>query len=170
MNLVVPALTPEPWVTAPALWQRGPSLHLSWLELHCHDGTEFPIGWRRGRAVPLSAEFECVRATISGHAGRAVPVKIGSAYRTAEWNRLKKGTKNSTHVEGIALDLWTPPGMPLLDLLDAVLVVSKRPGGRIRGIGVYPWGVHLDIREGSRIARWKGSRVSPEVEERLNRA
>lgn len=167
MEVVVPALVPEPWFSDPIAWSSGPTPHLPWLELNCKDGTAYPVEWRALRAHPLAVEFEHVRATIGGFMGRPTPIHIGSGYRTESWNARIKGSRGSRHIQGIAIDLWTPKAIGLLDFLDIVLIVAKRPGGRIRGIGVYPWGIHIDIREGGRIARWKGSRVSPEVSSRL---
>ncbi|MGH7165131.1 MAG: D-Ala-D-Ala carboxypeptidase family metallohydrolase [Nitrospiraceae bacterium] len=167
MHLVVPALPAEPWLQDPVAWNKGPSPHLSWSELNCKDGSTLPAEWRLSRARPLAVEFECVRATVRLHRGAETSIRIGSAYRTESWNRKVGGSRLSQHVQGKALDLWTPSGVALIDLLDAVLVVSKREGGRIRGIGVYPWGVHIDIREGPKVVRWKGVRVSPEVAGKL---
>ncbi len=165
MDLVIPAVEPEP--SRSPEWRRGPSPHLSWDELACRDGTPYPEEWKTSRAVPLSIEFEIVRATLSGNLKRDTPIHIGSAYRTLSHNRSVGGSRNSKHVLGLALDLWTPKEIGLLDFLDIVIEVAHRRDGRVRGIGSYPWGVHIDIRSSSRIARWKGGRVSPEVEKRI---
>jgi len=132
----------------------GPSPHLSWSELACHDGTVYPPEWRATRAIPLAAEFERVRAALGGR-----PLTILSAFRTPEYNRRIPGAaKASQHVQGRALDLRPPAGVSVDELLAAVLSVARRPDSRIRGVGRYSWGVHMDIRPGDRLARWSGAK------------
>lgn len=139
-------------------WEQGPSPHLSWIELDCNDGTQYPEDWKRLRAVPLAVEFEWIRATCGGE-----PIPVGSGYRTRAWNVASKGARNSQHVEGRALDIYPPRHLLLPNLVDVVVAVAHRPGSAIHGIGVYRTFVHFDVRPGTRIARWKGSRVSAEV-------
>ena len=129
----------------------GPSRHLSWKELGCRDGTPYPEAWRWSRAVPLAREFEAIRADVGK------PIAIVSAFRTAAYNaRLPGAAKASQHVQGRALDLCPPPGLTPRDLYDVVVARAAEPGSRIRGIGLYPWGVHMDIRPGDHLARWSG--------------
>lgn len=159
MRLVEPAIVPKPWETA--FWKWGPSVNLLWREeLDCHneDRTPFPERWRRSRAYPLSVEFEWIRATAGGH-----PLKVGSGYRTKAWNGKVGGTRFSRHPEGRAIDIYPSLETRLPVLVEAVLLVAHRPGSRIRGVGVYRTFVHVDIRAGDRICRWRGSRVDAEV-------
>ncbi|HEX6038897.1 YcbK family protein [Longimicrobium sp.] len=130
------------------LLSKGPSPHLSWAELACHDGTPYPVEWRLNRAVRLAVEFELVRKRVGG------PIRILSAYRTAERNRLVGGARNSEHVQGRALDMEPPPGMTVARLHELVLAEAAEPDSRIRGVGLYPWGVHMDVRPAERLARW----------------
>lgn len=161
MQLIVPAFDTEPWTGDG--WLRGPTPHVAWSELACKNGEQYPTEMRVPIAVPLCREFEVVRATAG------VPILIGSAYRPLLYNRGAGSFDTSQHPKGTALDLWTPRGLAMLDLVDIVIAAAKRPGGLIRGIGVYPWGVHMDIRRSDRIARWKGTRVSPEAWKKLVR-
>lgn len=161
INLVKPALPPGRLWEAATFEACGPSPHLSWGELDCNDGTPYPEEWRVSRAVPLAVEFEWIRATCGG-----VPIPVGSGYRTWPWNTKSDGARYSKHPEAIALDIYPPRHLLLPGLVDVVIEVAHRPGGRIRGIGVYRTFVHFDIREGTRIARWRGARVSPEVRKR----
>lgn len=129
----------------------GPSPHLTWAELACHDGTPYPVEWYADRAIPLAVEFEHVRARMG------TPLVVLSAYRTPAYNaRIPGAAKASQHVQGRALDLAIPAGRTLAELLDAALTVAKRPGSRIRGVGLYDWGVHIDIRPSARLVRWYG--------------
>lgn len=156
MRLIEPAILPKPWETA--FWKWGPSPHLLWRELDCHDSTPYPEEWRIERAYPLSIEFEYIRATAGGYR-----LPVGSGYRTDSWNTRAGGTRYSQHLEGNAIDIYPPAEGRLPLLVEAVLLVAHRPGGRIRGIGVYRTFVHADIRMGDRVCRWRGSRVDAEV-------
>ena len=136
---------------------KGPSEHLTWQELACKDGTAYPTEWT-AMALYLGIEFEYIRQEAGGR-----PLRIGSAYRTAKWNRRVGGSRRSQHVEGRALDLYPHQGMSNLDLMWIVLDRAKQKGSRIRGVGLYPWGVHFDTRPGKRIARWGGTRKLAEL-------
>lgn len=120
--------------------------------------TPYPKRWRMSRAVPLAFEFELIREKVGG-----VPIITGSAFRTRSWNVKKKGARLSQHVEGRGLDLYPPGGMTNVELLNTILAIASRPDSRLRGIGFYPWGVHIDNRNSERIARWRGSRPQAEV-------
>jgi len=135
----------------------GPSKHLSWSELACHDGTLYPHKWRVSRARPLALLFEQIREGVGG------PISVHSAYRHLAYNLSIGSKKKSRHVEGRALDLGVPPGLTLVAFLNIILEVSHRPGSRLRGIGVYPTFVHIDNRPSTRLARWRGRRLSAEV-------
>ncbi len=142
----------------------GPSPHLSWDEMDCNNGVVYPERWRRTRAVPLAREFELIRAEVGG------PIGINSAFRTHAYNLASKGSRFSQHVEGRGLDLAVPSSLTMPEFLDIVLVVARRNGSLLKGIGVYPSFIHIDTRvldrKGrpvTRIARWKGTRVEAEI-------
>ena len=158
----------------PVLWgadlSRGPSPHLSWSELACHDPnrTPYPVKWRRSRGLVIGYEFELIRELVGG------PIRINSAFRTLSWNTKSKSKPTSQHVKGRALDLGVPAGLTMPEFLDLVLQVARRPGGNIRGIGLYPRFLHIDTRKKinpdtgrearpTRIARWRGTRVKAEL-------
>lgn len=156
----------SPWESES--WERGPSPNLLWSELDCKDGVAYPEKWRKTKAALIGHLFEMLRLVVSA------PIEIGSGYRTPVWNKAKKGSRNSTHLEGEAIDCHTPKTRGLGDFAEDVEHLAHETN-LIGGIGVYPWGVHFDIRgaifqrddivrrELGRIARWKGSRVAPEV-------
>ena len=133
----------------------GPSLsrNLSWAELACKDGTPYPAQWRTTRARELAAAFEAVRDAVG------LPLVVLSGYRTSAHNRAIGGARASQHVEGRALDLLPPRGWTVTQL---AAVVAGVPA--VRGIGVYPTFVHLDVRPSERRAVWRGGRVDADVE------
>lgn len=129
----------------------GPSPHLTWKELACHDGTPYPTNWRESRAVVLAQEFEAIR-----HMCGDKPLVILSAYRTVVYNRKIGGAKYSQHKEGRALDLRPPAGMGVGAFHHRILQYTKTDGCKIRGLGLYPTFVHVDIRPTPALVRWSG--------------
>lgn len=135
---------------------RGPSEHLTWVELACHDieKTGYPAQWRSTRAVSLAAAFEQLRTAVG------LPLTVLSAYRTPAHNKAIGGARFSQHMEGRALDLRPPPGWTpeLLSHLAAEIPM-------IHGIGIYETGqfLHIDVRPGRR-AFWRGGRPQADLE------
>lgn len=137
----------------------GPSPHLTWDELACHDAlrTPYPLDWRTTRAVRLAIEFEAVRAILATRAGRIVPLIVSSAYRTPAYNARVGGSPRSQHVQGRALDLTLRPRDSSPAMLDHLYwAVRTRADAvlAIRGIGRYNTFVHLDVRPTAALALW----------------
>jgi len=134
---------------------NGPSLHLTWDELACHDAirTPYPLDWRGARVALLAREFEAVRAALAVRVGRDVPLRVHSAYRTWDYNRRIHGSPNSQHVQGRALDI-SPVEAGLLDDLFAVTLDRAKAVLAIRGIGRYDTFVHFDTRPSPHLALW----------------
>ena len=134
---------------------QGPSEHLSWAEMACHEGTPYPAEWRNDRAVELARAFERIRE-LCGFA-----LIVNSGYRTPMYNRSIGGAKNSQHVEGRALDLrpGVIGGRKALQMIRGAAETARREG-LIRGIGVYPNFIHIDTRPTGKAATWIGSRAA----------
>lgn len=122
---------------------RGPSPHLAWKEMACHDGTPYPDEWRMTRGKVLARTFERVRASLARHAGRLRPLTVLSCYRTPEHNKAVGGAKDSMHLYGLAIDLRVPPGVEVDQLAAAAEDILAGKGGIFR----YPWGIHVDRRD-----------------------
>lgn len=135
------------------MFSNGPSEHLSWKELACKDGTEYPIEWRATRAMRLSLIFELIRSECGNK-----PIRITSAYRTIKWNRLIGGARNSQHKLGRALDLKPPKGMTSRKFYEKIRKLADFPqvGSDIRGIGRYKSFVHVDTRSSWKLVAWTG--------------
>lgn len=122
------------------------SLHFTWQEFACNDGTPYPVEWRDTRGFELATMLEDVRAFLGGG-----PLTVGSVYRTKRWNALKGGKKGSRHLQGRAGDIYPPrpPGkrkrisMPEFHRRVHAFVKTHPLVG---GLGFYRWGVHLDTR------------------------
>lgn len=137
---------------------QGPSAHLSWKELACHDGTPYPHDWRFDRAVSLAVTFEDVRAILGNR-----PIVILSGYRTEAYNsRLEGAASKSQHVQGRALDL-THPELSPREMYDAIRYVQVDGGlPLLGGIGLYRTFVHIDVRPKvpkGHLAVWTGKGV-----------
>lgn len=76
----------------------------------------------------------------------ACPIKIVSGYRCEAHNKKVGGAPESYHVKGMAVDIEIPK-IGKEKLLEAVKKVK-----RIKGIGIYPTWIHLDIR--AKKANW----------------
>lgn len=127
----------------------NPSEHLSWEELACKDGTEYPIKWRDTRAIKLAGVFEDIRAIWNK------PITIDSAYRSPEHNKAIGGARSSQHMDGRALDLCPPKGIKLSDFYKQIREHASEFG--IKGLGLYKTFVHVDIRSSDRLVTWSGS-------------
>jgi uncharacterized protein YcbK (DUF882 family) len=141
------------------LTQLNVSPHLSMAELACHDAarTPYPQKWIKSRALALAKEFEEIRSLCGGK-----PITVLSAYRTPEYNRQIGGAALSQHVQGRALDL--SKARVGVEKLWNVSKAVARERGVIRGLGRYPWGVHIDTRPSSRLVVWTtGTRPAAEV-------
>jgi len=136
----------------------GPSLHLSWAELACHDatGTPYPLDFRSepGRGVALGRAFEHFRAECCAVMGMDTPLLVLSGYRTPEYQallaanpRLKAAAK-SQHVEGRAVDVALPRGLTFGEFADCAKRAAYHTDSPIRYIELRPSMsyIHLDTR------------------------
>lgn len=139
----------------------GPSPHLSWAELGCHDGTPYPDIWRTTRAIALAVEFEAIRQAV----GR--PIVIGSAYRTPTYNAVIGGAEESQHCHGRALDLYPPKGVTVDVFYRIIRDIARTHESAIRGLGRYPTFVHVDVRPiaMNRLVVWTGTRAWAEIKD-----
>lgn len=131
-----------------------PSLNVEWSELDCKDGTEYPFSYRSDvtRLPNLMESFERLRSKLGN-----MPLTILSAYRTPEYNKKIGGAARSQHTEGRALDIRTPKGMKPRELFDVLVSLSNSTP--IRGIGLYKWGCHMDVRPQTKLSLWKDNGI-----------
>nr|WP_325301907.1 D-Ala-D-Ala carboxypeptidase family metallohydrolase [uncultured Dysosmobacter sp.] len=113
--------------------------HFKVKEFACSDGSD-PVFI--ARALPLVLEY------IRTRVGK--PVVINSAYRTPGKNQAVGGAVHSQHLYGTAADLGTVAGYTPAEMAAIAREIMPDWGG----IGVYPWGIHVDVRE--KKADWKG--------------
>jgi uncharacterized protein YcbK (DUF882 family) len=131
----------------------GPSVHLTWKELGCKDGTPYPNEWRSNRAIQLSGVFEHIRQVCGNK-----PITVLSAYRTPTYNAKVGGAKASQHIQGRAIDLRPPNKMSINEFYSIIRLLPKSTA--VRGIGKYTTFIHVDIRSGDHVALWYGPGVN----------
>ena len=127
--------------------------HFKLEEFRCPDGTPYPSQWIKSRLTPLCEQLEILRAALG-----AAPITVSSGYRTPEYNRKIGGARQSQHLEGRAADIIVKGRHP--DFVhDRALALHVGGVLKLGGLGQYPTFTHLDIRPGTRLARWGGSRA-----------
>jgi uncharacterized protein YcbK (DUF882 family) len=77
--------------------------------------------------------FECLESIVG-------PLKVNSAYRCEKHNRSLNGALKSYHLVGQAFDI------PYTNTSKRVEFIKAARKAGYRGIIIYKWGFHLDIR------------------------
>lgn len=129
-------------------------------EFDCHDGTAYPEGWADDRLQALCETLDVIREAWGG------PLFVVSGYRSAAYNARVGGAKASQHVQGRAADVrpTSVTAERVRELHDMVLRLhaeGKLP--RLGGLGIYGRWIHVDVRAGTRLARWTGAGVGSEL-------
>ena len=78
------------------------------------------------------------------------PIHINSGLRCKTHNANVGGVSNSQHLFGNAADLGCPSGCTPTQMAS----IAEEIMGDTGGIGIYPWGIHIDTR--STKSRWNG--------------
>lgn len=111
--------------------------------------SEFRPGEHSYNYIRISPSLIQTLETIRKKAGK--PVEVTSGYRPVAYNRKVGGVSNSTHIDGLAADIYVD-GMST----EALHAICDGVIGDRGGVGYYPTleFVHIDLR-GYR-ARWTG--------------
>ena len=78
------------------------------------------------------------------------PIQINSGLRCKTHNANVGGVPNSQHLLGNAADLGCPIGCTPAQMAS----IAEEIMGDTGGIGIYPWGIHIDTRSAK--SRWNG--------------
>ena len=114
------------------------SEHFQVKEFACRDGSD---------PVFVSEELVRVLQAIRKHFGK--PVIVSSGYRTPGYNKSVGGATYSQHLYGTAADIHISGVSPREQAAFAETLLPNSGG-----IGVYSWGIHVDVRRVK--ARWTG--------------
>lgn len=108
-------------------------------EFACQDGSD---------TLFISTELTQVLQKIRARFGK--PVTINSAYRTEQHNKKVGGSPFSQHKYGTAADIVVQEVAPK----EVARYAETLLGGK-GGIGLYVWGVHVDVRASR--SRWNST-------------
>lgn len=118
---------------------KAVSAHFKVKEFACKDGSDTVF---IARDLPMVCEYIRMRC------GRGIVVN--SAYRTPTHNKAEGGVADSQHLYGTAADLKAPSGWTPEKMAGLAREIMPNWGG----VGVYDWGIHVDVREEK--ADWNG--------------
>ena len=117
-----------PWLMEPV------AEHLARWEVICRCGVCFRCA--------LSPEMKLLWSVLRERA--AMPLVIASGLRCpAHQRKVNSAVSDSMHLHGEALDIRWPLGMERRAFLDLAETVAGKGG-----LGVYPWGIHIDTGKG----------------------
>ena len=101
---------------------------------------------------PVEPDEKMVRTVDAIRAKLGKPIGIvdsgGSGVRCPEHNTTVGGVATSYHLKGMAADLHCTTATPA-EMKKAAEVVMGKTGG----IGLYDWGIHVDV---GKYSRWNG--------------
>ena len=124
---------------AAAEGERKITEHFKVREFQCSDGSR-PVYISQTLADLLEAIRQRIRR----------PLRISSGYRTVSYNATVKGSsKTSKHCMGLAADVKAD-GIEPRQLYNIACELLGDHGG----VGLYSWGVHVDVR--AEKSRWHG--------------
>ena len=99
-----------------------------------------------GHSAPINMNLvqadEHYRALCCVHVGHDLPQSPSSAFRCLVHNRDCGSHDTSGHPRANANDFPTPEGMSLIDQVRMALKVPEFKAGKI---GIYDWGVHVEV-------------------------
>ena len=109
--------------------------YFSWSEFDCESG--------KGKGIKhMNKDFICLLDDARGMAG--VPFKITSGYRTPEYNKALqeegfKTSKTSSHIKGLAVDIYANDSTTRFKIITSLLIVG------INRIGIGNTFIHCDV-------------------------
>lgn len=108
------------------------SAHFKVKEFACQDGSDTVFV---ARELPVVCEYIRMRCNKG--------ITINSGYRTVTHNKKVGGVADSLHTHGCAADLKKPSGYTPAKMAAIAREIMPDWGG----VGIYDWGIHVDVRE-----------------------
>lgn len=123
-----------------------------WKDIHYFTRAEFRCPCGKCGGFPVDPDEKMVRTVDAIRAKLGKPIGIvdsgGSGVRCPEHNAEVGGVATSYHLKGMAADLHCATATPA-ELKKAAEAVMGKTGG----IGLYDWGIHVDV---GKYSRWNG--------------
>ena len=123
-----------------------------WKDIHYFTRSEFRCPCGKCGGFPVEPDEKMVRTVDAIRAKLGKPIGIvdigGSGVRCPEHNAEVGGVATSYHLKGMAADLHCATATPA-ELKKAAEAVMGKTGG----IGLYSWGIHVDV---GKYSRWNG--------------
>jgi peptidoglycan hydrolase-like protein with peptidoglycan-binding domain len=94
------------------------------------------------QGFPAEPDEHMVRYADEIRRRLGVPLHVNSGLRCKVWNQRNNGVENSQHLTGRGCDLGAPEGITP----EKMASVAEEVIGNTGGIGIYPWGIHIDSR------------------------
>ena len=121
----------------------------SWGDIKYFKRNEFRCKCGKCNGYPVEPSWELLEVLddIREHFG--APVRVNSGIRCAAHNKNVGGATNSQHLYGTAADIVVTGISPVKAAAYAETLLPNTGG-----IGIYSWGVHVDVRKAK--SRWNG--------------
>ncbi len=120
-----------------------------WKDIRYFQRSEFRCPCGRCGGFPVEPEEKMVRTVDAIRAKLGKPITINSGVRCQEHNdELPGSAKNSYHLNGMAADLHCNTATPV-----EMKAAAEAVMGKTGGIGLYSWGIHVDV---GKYSRWNG--------------
>ncbi len=121
---------------------------ITWKQISYFTPSEFACKCGRPNCDAVAISMDLVFMLDLARLGSKTSFRISSGSRCEYWNHKKGGTKNSSHLSGLAADIKARTFRKKFKILTNLIYI-----GFIR-FGVYKWGIHVDLDESKRRAIW----------------
>lgn len=120
-----------------------------WKDIHYFTRAEFRCPCGKCGGFPVEPEEKMVRTVDTIRAKLGKPITVNSGVRCQSHNdELPGSAKNSNHIKGMAADLHCNTATPA-----EMKAAAEAVMGKTGGIGLYKWGIHVDV---GKYSRWNG--------------
>ena len=120
-----------------------------WKDIRYFTLAEFRCPCGKCGGFPVEPDEKMVRTVDAIRAKLGKPITINSGVRCQAHNdELPGSAKNSYHVRGMAADLHCNTATPA-----EMKAAAEAVMGKTGGIGLYSWGIHVDV---GKYSRWNG--------------
>ncbi|MCI7638867.1 MAG: D-Ala-D-Ala carboxypeptidase family metallohydrolase [Clostridiales bacterium] len=120
-----------------------------WKDIRYFTRAEFRCPCGKCGGFPVEPDEKLVRTVDAIRAKLGKPITINSGVRCQEHNdELPGSAKNSYHLKGMAADLHCNTATPA-----EMKAAAEAVMGKTGGIGLYSWGIHVDV---GKYSRWNG--------------